>query len=78
MCSSRFATCLVESDGSLDGTLVPHRLQTLLPLIQSENLIHDAGDLDLIRVKVVDGSGELVSLREAAEDCDFVTDCIGY
>lgn len=38
---------LVEHDRSLDGSLVLHRLQALLPLLQLERLVHDAIDLDL-------------------------------
>lgn len=40
-----------------------------------EDLVDNAIDLHLARVKVVDGGGELVHFREASENGDLVTDC---
>lgn len=65
---------LVKGDGSLDGGLVAHRLQALLPLLDLEHLVHNAVNLDLARVEVVDRGGELVGLGERAEDGDLVAD----
>lgn len=62
----------VKNNGRLDGVLVAHRLQTLLPLFKLVQLIHYSGHLDLARVKVVNGCGELVDLGEAADDLNFV------
>ena len=38
---------LIENNGSLNGTLVLHRLETLLPLVELECLVDDARNLDL-------------------------------
>lgn len=65
----------VKGDSGLDGALIPHGLQTLLPLIELEGLVDDALHLDLAAVEIVDGGGEFVRLGEGAEDGDFVTDC---
>lgn len=65
----------VKDNRGLDGALVPHRLQTLLPLIQLEGLVDNTLDLDLAAIEVVDRGGELVGLGEGAEDGDFVADC---
>lgn len=63
---------LVKSNGSLDGSLVPHRLQAFLPLLDLEHLVDDSIDLHLACVKVRDRSGELIGLGEAAQNGDFV------
>jgi hypothetical protein len=65
---------LIEHNGSLDGTFVTHRLKTLLPLLDPVHLIDNSLDIDLARVKVINSSGELVGLRETAEDSDLITD----
>jgi hypothetical protein len=65
---------LIKRDGSLDGRLVLHRLQTLRPLLKLEGLVDDTLDLDLARVEVVDGGGEFIDLTEATEDGDLVAD----
>jgi hypothetical protein len=70
-----FAKRLVKGDGGLDGALVAHRLEALLPLLQLEGLVDDAAHLDLAAVEVVNGGGELVGLGEGAEYGDFVSDC---
>lgn len=36
---------LVEGDGSLDGALVPHGLETLSPLLEFEHLVDNSVDL---------------------------------
>lgn len=66
---------LIKSDGSLDGRFVAHGLEALLPLLDLVHLVDNAVDFDLPRVQVIHRSGELVSLREAADDGDLVTDC---
>lgn len=68
---------LIKGNSSLDGALIPHRLQTLLPLVELERLVDDAMHLDLAAVEIVDGGGELVDLGEGADDGDFVEDCGG-
>lgn len=65
---------LVPDNSSLDGGLVANGLKGLGPLLHLEHLVNDTLDLDLARLHVVDGSGELVSLREGTEDCNLVTD----
>lgn len=62
----------LESNCSFDGGFIPECFQTLVPLFDREDLVHDAVDLDLSRVEVADGSGELVDLGEATDDGDFV------
>jgi hypothetical protein len=66
---------LVKSDSRLDGALIPHGLETLLPLVELEGLVDDAVHLDLAAVEIVDGGGELVGLGEGAEDGDLVANC---
>lgn len=73
--NSSYLPGLVEGDGSLDGALVTHRLQALGPLVNLEHLVDNTVDFDLAGVQVVDSSGELVRLGEAADDGDLVTDC---
>lgn len=70
----KLSVYLVKDDRRLDGALVLQRRQTLLPLLQPEGLVHDALDLHLAGVQVVDGGGELVGLGEATQNGDFVTD----
>ena len=68
-------TKLVKGNRSLDGALIAHRLQALLPLIELERLVDDTVDLDLAAVEIVNRGREFVRLGEGAENGDFVTDC---
>src|SRR5690606_31752162 len=67
---------LIKDNSSLDGTLVLHSLQALAPLLQLVGLVDNAVHLDLATVQVGNGGGEHVSLREGAENGDFVADCL--
>lgn len=64
----------IKSDSRLDGTLIPHTLQTFGPLIQFERLIDDAADFDLSAIQVIDGGWEHVHFGEGAQDGDFIPD----
>ncbi len=68
------SSLLVKGNSSLNRALIPHRLQTLLPLLELEGLVHDTVDLDFATIEVVDRGGEFVGLGEGAEDGDFVAD----
>lgn len=63
---------LVKSNGSFDGGLVPHRLQTLLPLLDLEHLVDDSVDLHLACIKIRNSSWEFVGLGETAQNRDFI------
>lgn len=65
---------LVKGNGGLDGALVAHGLQALLPLLDLKDLVHNAVDLHLARVKIVNCGRELVDLGEAAQNSDFISD----
>lgn len=65
---------LVEGDGSLDGRLVLHGLETFGPLLNLEGLVDDAIDSDLSGVKVVNSGRELVGFTETSDDGNFVAD----
>jgi len=63
---------LVENNGGLDGSLVPHGFEALTPLLELVSLVHDASNLDLAGVKIADGRREHVGLREGTENGDLV------
>lgn len=74
--TTRHGQCrLIENDGRLDGLLGANGLEGLRPLFELESLVDNTLNLDLARVEVVNGSRELVSLREGAQDGDLVADC---
>jgi hypothetical protein len=63
---------LVENNGGLDGSLVPHGFEALTPLLELISLVHDASNLDLAGVKIADGRREHVGLREGTENGDLI------
>lgn len=65
---------LVEHNRRLDGSLVPHGLQTLSPLLEPVRLVHDTLDLDLAGIEVVDSRREHVGLGEGPDDGDLVAE----
>jgi hypothetical protein len=63
---------LVENNGGLDGSLVPHGFEALAPLLELVSFVHNASNLDLASVKIADGRREHVSLREGTENGNLV------
>lgn len=63
---------LVENNGSLDGSFVPHGFEALAPLLELVSFVHDASNLDLASVKIADGRREHVSFREGTENGNLI------
>ncbi|GAO51126.1 hypothetical protein G7K_5237-t1 [Saitoella complicata NRRL Y-17804] len=68
---------LLEHNSSLNGRLVLHRIQTLLPLLNLELLVHDTLNPNLTRIQVVDSSRETVCLGERSQNGNLITKDLG-
>lgn len=65
------------ADGDLECLPRVHLVQSLLVVLEVEDVGNHAICSDPARVEVGDGTGETVSLRERSNDADLITEDLG-